>query len=332
MASEDMSPRDSDGRETAGSPSPIEPDARDEGDESEDRVPPGAIVVGVDGSDRDETVLAFATRVATRIGAPLHLVMAHEIHTGVVGSWDAGFIPSSIDSELATASERALAAKRAELVAANGGLSVTTSHPWATPSQALLDAAEAARLVVVGTGRKRGLERAVLGTTSLDTAMHAPSPVAVVGNSTGETGPVVVGIDGSKHSALAAQWAADAAVARDVPLIALCTWWLEVIDGMVVTEPGTPQWQQVEDRYRQVVEEALRPVRAAHPDLEIDVRLLNARPVDVLVETAGPDGLIVVGSRGRGGFAGMALGSVSHKVLQRATAPVVVTRAVAEPD
>ncbi len=292
-----------------------------------DPVPEGAIVVGLDGSEKDEAVLAFAEDEAERFGAPIHLVVAHEVHAGLVGAWDAGFVPVGLEVDLAEAGARILARAAQRVRDARPGLAVSTSQPWGTPSHALIEASEHARLVVVGSGRKGALEQVFLGTTSLDTAMHAHCPVAVVGVDTpNPTGPVVVGLDGSSHSVPAARLAVEEAAARGVPLVAVTTWWLEVIDGVVVTEPGSDEWRQVEAGYRAAVEEALAPARADHPGVGGEVVIENARPVPTLVERAKDASVLVVGSRGRGGFAGKALGSVSHKVLQRATCPVIVTR------
>lgn len=292
-----------------------------------DEVPEGAIVVGLDGSEKDEAVLAFAEDEAGRFGAPIHLVVAHEVHAGLVGAWDAGFVPVGLEVDLAEAGARILARGAERVRAARPELAVSTSQPWGTPSRALIDASEHARLVVVGSGRKGAVEQVLLGTTSLDTAMHAHCPVAVVGVGTpNPAGPVVVGLDGSSHSVPAARVAVEEAAAREVPLVAVTTWWLEVIDGVVVTEPGSPEWRVVEAGYRKAVEDALAPALAEHPGVEVQVLVENARPVPTLVERAADASVLVVGSRGRGGFAGKALGSVSHKVLQRALCPVIVTR------
>lgn len=292
-----------------------------------DAVPPGAVVVGLDGSDKDDAVLAFAEDEAVRFGAPLHLVVANEIHAGLVGAWDAGFVPMGLEVDLAAAGGRILEHAAQHVHESRPELVVTTSQPWGTPAQALVEASEHAKLVVVGSGRKGAVEQVLLGTTSLDTAMHAYCPVAVVGaGPTAVGGPVVVGLDGSSHSVPAAAVAVEEAAARGARLVAVTTWWLEVIDGVVVTEPGTEQWDIVERGYRKLIDEALAPALKAHPEVEVEVVIRNARAVATLVELAREAALLVVGSRGRGGFAGMALGSVSHKVLQRAACPVIVTR------
>jgi nucleotide-binding universal stress UspA family protein len=299
----------------------------------DDEVPTRAVVVGVDGSEKDEGVLAFAGREAEILGSPLHLLTAQEVHAGLVGAWDAGFVPIGLEPELGEHGWRIIDEARSRLADRHPGVPVTASQPWGTPSQALVDASDRARIIVVGSGRKGALERVLLGTTSLDTAMHAACPVVVVGEEPGDVSrPVVVGVDGSDHSLRAAAVGGDEASRRGVGLVVVTTWWLEVVDGIVVTEEGTPEWQRVEARYRAMVDQALAPVRQQHPDLAIDVDVRNGRPVDALLERSREAGLVVVGSRGRGGFAGMALGSVSHKVLQRSLVPVAIVRAQAHTD
>lgn len=299
----------------------------------DDDVPTGAVVAGLDGSDKDRAVLAFATREALLLHSSLHLLTAQEVHAGLVSAWDAGFVPIGLEPELGANGARVLDEARAVVRSDSPDLPVTASQPWGTPSQALVDASAQARIVVVGSGRKGNLERILLGTTSLDTAMHAACPVVVVGEDPGDLeGQVVVGVDGSEHSLRAAVVAGDEAARRRTGLVVVTTWWLEVVDGIVVTEEGTPQWERVEARYRAMLDQALAPVRERHPELLIDIDLRNARPVDVLLERSQDAGLVVVGSRGRGGFAGMALGSVSHKVLQRSLVPVGIVRAEARTD
>jgi nucleotide-binding universal stress UspA family protein len=294
----------------------------------DDPVPDGAVVVGLDGSDKDDAAIAFAGREAELLGAPIHLLTAHEVHAGLVGAWDAGFVPLGLEPHVAEANRSVIARARDALAAAHPSVPLTMSQPWGTPSQALVDASARARIVVVGSGRKGTVEKILLGTTSLDTAMHAACPVVVVGEDAGNpVGPVVVGVDGSQHSVEAARVAGDEAARRRVRLLVVTTWWLEVVDGIVVTEEGTPQWEQVEARHRDMLDEVLAPVREAHPDLDIEIVLRNERPVAALLELSAGAGILVVGTRGRGGFAGMALGSVSHKVLQRASVPVAVVRA-----
>jgi nucleotide-binding universal stress UspA family protein len=71
---------------------------------------------------------------------------------------------------------------------------------------------------------------------------------------------------------------------------------------------------------------ALDRVRAAHPGTEVSVSVVHGPAEEVLAEASRSASLVVVGSRGHGGFAGMMLGSVGHSVLRKASSPVAVVR------
>lgn len=106
----------------------------------------------------------------------------------------------------------------------------------------------------------------------------------------------------------------------------ITSWYAEVVDGAVVTTPGTPAWEKVEGGYRRMVEEGLSDLRARYPQVDVDVRIVRGPAAAMITKESADASLLVVGSRGRGGFRGMLLGSVSHKVLETATSPVMVIR------
>ena len=177
--------------------------------------------------------------------------------------------------------------------------------------------AQGARVLVVGSARKNRAERIVLGTTSMSVVAHAPCPVVLVPEnaSTKGDGRVVVGIDGSAHSRLAFDHALDAAALRGRTVTTVTSWNVEVEGGVVVTEPGTPEWEAVDSRYRRMAESTIEAARRAHPEIEVTVEVRHGRAADSLVEVAEGADLLLVGSRGRGGFRGMLLGSVTQRVL-----------------
>ncbi|WP_245613976.1 universal stress protein [Knoellia sinensis] len=294
-----------------------------------DAVPDNAVVVGIGNSDRDAECLAWAGSSAQRSGSPLHVLHAHDLSAelaaidpvagnaislgpeGEIGNTDL------LDETLATAREQW------------PDLEITGSEPFARPEQALIDASANARLIVVGAARAGALQRLGLGRPSLAVAMHATCPVVIVpqGARTDAEGPVIVGIDGSAHSAAAAERAFWIADLRKAPLIAVITWNLEVVDGMVVTTPDTEAWKATEAKHRATVDNIVEPLRAAHPDVKCTVEVLRGTPAKVLAERSADAGLLVMGTRGRGGFTGMLLGSQSHRVLETATSPVMLVHA-----
>lgn len=133
--------------------------------------------------------------------------------------------------------------------------------------------------------------------------------------------PIIVGIDGSEDSVRALKWAAQYARLVDAPLVGLVAWDLEPVYGyMAMTNWETAE--SVEREAREVLADALR--RALGHDAQIEERSVRGHPAKMLVEASEDAQLVVVGSRGRGGFTGMLLGSVSQHVVTHARCPVIV--------
>ncbi|MFF3072484.1 universal stress protein [Kitasatospora sp. NPDC057936] len=132
---------------------------------------------------------------------------------------------------------------------------------------------------------------------------------------------VLAGVDGSTGSAAAARWAAGEAERRGVPLRLVHAWpWLT--DGRnAMAEPD-----HLPAAAERVLADAAAELRAAHPGLDVRTDVVLDAPVDGLVAAAEDAGLLVVGSRGLGGFAGLMLGSVGMAVAARSSVPVVVVR------
>lgn len=291
-----------------------------------------AVVVGVDGSGTDGSALAWAAGTALAHGVPLHLVHATEALTVGAVEDDPGIGgPGVLDAVRRETDEPRVARAAEERVRREWpDLEVVVTETVGSASGALLEHQDDARMIVVGSGRKGMLGQLLLGTTSLNVAMHARCPVAVVpqGVRTDQPprGRVLVAVDGSRDSAAAALVAWAEAAVRKATVVCVTAWYLEVVRGYVVTEPDSPEWQAIEERQRQRVEAATAAARAQHPDVPVEVEVAQGPSSRVLVERTGEADLLVMGSRGRGGFAGKLLGSVSHKVLQAARSPVIVVK------
>ncbi|MQM27939.1 universal stress protein [Glycomyces albidus] len=138
---------------------------------------------------------------------------------------------------------------------------------------------------------------------------------------------VVVGVDGSPSSREALEWAMRQAETTGAKVVAVQAW-LAPTDyatgGLLIPEE---QWvAEASGSLNAIVSQ----VAAARPQVPIEQRVVKGHPVTVLVDQARGADLLVVGSRGRGGFAGALLGSVSHHVLHRAPCPVAVVRGKAD--
>lgn len=131
---------------------------------------------------------------------------------------------------------------------------------------------------------------------------------------------IVVGVDGSARARHALQWAADEARSRHATLEVVHAWSIPVLDEAAYGQNLDPE--MLEEAAREVLERELASVDTA--GLELTRALPAERAAKAILEAAKGADLLVVGSRGRGGFAGLLLGSVSNQVVRHAPCPVVV--------
>jgi nucleotide-binding universal stress UspA family protein len=133
--------------------------------------------------------------------------------------------------------------------------------------------------------------------------------------------PVLVGVDGSPASELAIAIAFDEASRRNVRLVALHAW----SDADVSDWPGI-DWSATQPMAEEVLAERLAGWQDQYPDVEVNRIVVRDQPARQLVQRSEDAQLLVVGNRGRGGFAEMLVGSVGESVAQMARVPVIVAR------
>jgi nucleotide-binding universal stress UspA family protein len=154
-------------------------------------------------------------------------------------------------------------------------------------------------------------------------------------NQSNATPVVVVGVDGSSGAKAALRWALAEARLRNSPVRAVHAWTFGYLGG---SAQGYAYWGgslgsytslgiELSDLHRaaeDLLERAIAGVRTEAEGLEIERLVVQGPAADVLVEAAYPGDLLVVGSRGHGGFTGLLLGSVSQQCVHHAPCPVVV--------
>ena len=140
--------------------------------------------------------------------------------------------------------------------------------------------------------------------------------------------PVVVGVDGSEQSKSALGWAARYARATSAPLRVVIAWYLP--NNYDWSVPLPDPWDPESDARKVLEDEMAEVLGAAAPDLELSTSVVEGHPAQVLTEASKQASLVVVGSRGRGQFSGMLLGSVSGFLTTHARCPVVVMRGASE--
>lgn len=186
-------------------------------------------------------------------------------------------------------------------------------------------------MVVVGCRGEGAVTRALLGSVSSNLVHHAHCPVAVIHDEEPLTkrslqAPVVVGVDGSPTSELATKIAFEEASRRGVGVVALHAWSdMGPLDfGRFGQAPI--EWANFKVEEEEVLAERLAGWREQFPEVDVHRIVVSDLPAPRLLEQAETAQLLVVGSHGRGGFAGMLLGSVSGAVVSAAQIPVIVAR------
>ena len=137
-------------------------------------------------------------------------------------------------------------------------------------------------------------------------------------------GGILVGHDGSKCAQEALGWAARLAARADMDLHVLRAW-------SMMSAPQPKSWSPgyvppLEEYEKAVLDELSAHVAAAKldPAVRVTCHVAHTSAAQAMISAAAGADLLVVGARGRGGFAGLLLGSVSTQVTHHATCPVVV--------
>ncbi len=272
------------------------------------------LVVGVDGSAAAAAALYWAGLLAVSADAEVVAVSAFEVPWSEVTPEDHERLVKERDRLLADVWVRP---------ASDAGASVRATLREGDPRHIVLSAAEAegADLVVLGrTGTGGGPGFLHLGSVAEYAAHHTRQALAVIPSTTSEPiQRIVVGVDGSPDSLHAVQWCADLAGITDASVVAVA-----VEEAYLEWTPSTSA-----DNWRRDVEHQtdrwVAPLTEAGIAVE-HVAQRDLHPADGLLGGASARGgdLLVVGTRGAGGFSGLRAGGVAMKVLHRASLPVVL--------
>ncbi len=282
-----------------------------------------SILVAVDGSACARVAVDWAARVAGPRNIPLRLV--HVVTPGMMFWPELAVPPGYAQWEEKLGADILDKAARAAGDAAPG-VQVSTEQIDGPSVATLVDLSNEASMIVVGSHGRGGLGRAILGSVSSSLVRHAHCPVAVIRDedlaaAMPASAPVVVGIDGSPASDRATGIAFDEASWRKVDLIAV-----HAVSDTDLVEVPRADWDKLEQRGGEVLAERLAGWQERYPDVRVNRVVEWSRPANAVVKAGENAQLIVVGSHGRGGFAGMLLGSVASSVVQAAKVPVIVAR------
>jgi nucleotide-binding universal stress UspA family protein len=287
------------------------------------------VVVGVDGSPTALHAVRWAAERAVRSGAPLRIIHACALPPG---------FPSGVTEE-----ESVLDALRAQgrrwLAQAHDAATEIIAPPDVTTELAAMPASvglvresENASMLVLGNKGRNTLTGLLAGSTSLALASQAHCPLVLVRNGADGNpyvslaGPIVVGVDGTEASEAALAFAFAEASVQGAPLVALHAWTESAFEAALAGDNTPLDWARHREEAEEALAERLAGWQEKYPDVRVERELVHDRPTRALRGCAQTARLVVVGRRGRGGFAGLLLGSTSQHLLHHAPCPVAVVR------
>ncbi|MFI6096522.1 universal stress protein [Lentzea sp. NPDC051213] len=283
--------------------------------------PAAPVVVGVDGSSSALEAVRWAADDCTRHHAPLRLVHGyllptHGLPEALLTSTE---VRRAIEAQARTWLDAAAEVARAEAL----GIEVTTHVATWGAATLLIEESREARLIVLGSQGLGGVTGLLVGSTALALASHGRCPLVVVRGTPPPRGPVVVGVDGSPASEAAIAFAFEAASMRDTSLTVVMAWHNFMIGSAPQVEIN---WDHVEEEQQRLLAQRLAGWQEKYPDVQVQRVVVRDRPVRALMGFGEQAQLLVVGSHGHGGFAGMLIGSTSQALVYHAPCPLAIVR------
>ena len=286
-----------------------------------------AVLVGVDGSDASYKAAWWAANFAKHAGLTLQIVCAYSLPSYAAVSFDATY--TTMGDDVAAHNDAQEILSKAKAIADDQGVSAATLIVTGDPSSVFVELSRNYKLIVIGNRGKGGLAERLLGTTSSSLPAYAYCPIVVVpytdddGNLmhlNNQIRSVAVGSDESKWGLKALQIAAGFADSWGAELNVMSA--VPNISGLTGT--GSAEEQSVMESYMDDLNIRIAPLLKTYPNLHVTKSVVPGSAVEALTQASKTHDVVVVGSRGRGGFTGLLLGSTSQGLLQHAVSPVYV--------
>ncbi len=284
----------------------------------------GSVIVGFDGSEGSLHALKWAAKAAKDRGRTLEVITTWTMPAADLGIGASSTLQEELLDELRQ--EAHAVNDEALKVAAEMGANAMGEILVGRTPAALVKHSEGANLVVVGSHGSGGLTGFLLGSVSRQVATHAKCPAVVVRPLQTDQHDIVVGVDGSPHSLKALEWAFEQASYTGSALHVLHSWEIPPTWSMVEVPSYEPEVliRDYGNAELRETSEAMAGFREDFPDVKVRQEVMKGSPVKSLVKASQNAALLVVGSRGLGGFKGLLLGSVSHAVVHKAACSVAV--------
>ena len=280
-----------------------------------------AILVGVDGSHASYKATWWAENYATPAGLTLQIVCAYSLPSYAAVSFDATYTAMGDDNAAHSDAQEILS--KAKAIADEQGVEAATLIVTGDPASVFVELSRNYNLIVIGNRGKGGLAERLLGTTSSSLPAYAYCPIVVVPYTDDDGNlmhlnntitKVAVGSDESKWGLKALEIAADFADA----------WGAELDVISAVPNMKGSEDEGVMASFKEDLDVRIKPLEESHPNLTINKQIVPGPAVGALTKASYDHDVVVVGSRGRGGFTGLLLGSTSQGLLQHAVGPVYV--------
>lgn len=294
------------------------------------------IVVGVDGSEESQRALQWAMPEARARGARVRAVHVWHHPPDYVLQYppsppDLAVAPVFRDrDQLEKEAMELLDQTVTKAVGSGPSVDIVQEIDEGSPADRLVRAAAAAdaELLVVGSRGLGGFRSLLLGSVSQQLAHHAPCPLVIVRGAVHEPGTgsntIVVGVDGSPNGEAALHWALEEAHRSGGRVLALHAWSLPSGYELAPYAALTVHRDKCEAGAQALLHDAVTRARGRHRDVECSEATVEGWTAGLLLEAAKGARLLVVGSRGRGGFAGLLLGSVSQQCAHHAPCPIAI--------
>jgi len=297
---------------------------------------PTGIVVGIDGSEQSNCALIWAAREAKLRNSHLNLVTAYTVPIFAASGLDGGY--ATVDDDVIRQGAEAVLREAAAKVA-DTGVELDARVENGDAAGVLLELSESAELLVFGSRGRGGFMGRLLGSVSSALPAHAKCPTVTIplscaprlgeGKSDGKPAPeiekvVSVGVDGSDQARYAVLVAAEQAERSGSALRIICA--VKPYTGSLSWMPAPVDRDALFAEIQTQLDAGEKWIRSHFPKLPVEIQLVEGSAVDILVKASETSELLVMGTRGRGGFAGMMLGSTTDGVRHHAKGPVMVVR------
>jgi nucleotide-binding universal stress UspA family protein len=286
-----------------------------------------SVIVGYDGSEEADLAVRWAAEAASSRGLPLKVICVWTLPPIDLGMGSGGGFDGQMIDSLQDETGSTLAKGIALAEATVKGLDVSGEVTSGPPAGSLVSHAADAAIIVLGSQGRGGFTGLLLGSVSRQVAAHVECPAVIVRPAQNPTSrEIAVGVDGSESSLRALNFAFQVASRRTYDLRLLHTWEVPPIGAITGVPAFAPPdlLEDLESAEMRTVAEALAGYREQYPDVPVTQDVLRGSPVDALRKASEKAAMVVVGSRGRGGFTGLLLGSVSHSVAHHAKCTVAI--------